>query len=98
MRRVFRVEGTQLPTVLNMYRPPRGFPVPSSWMAPRLVLPRSRPIVGTARLLQSTAELPQSPPPPPKRDGFRTFFVYTFRAIYLSALGGIGFFAYSKRH
>ena len=67
----------------------------------RQIAPHSR-IVLQARRLQSTAELPKtptpppSPPTPPRKNGrWGRVFRYTYRLIYISALGGITFFAYS---
>jgi hypothetical protein len=63
----------------------------------RCLVPQSRIII--SRRLQSTAELPKTPqppppPPPPRKSIWRTLFRYTFRLIYISAIGGVGFFAY----
>ena len=63
---------------------------------PLAIQPR---IVITRRLQSTEAAIPPTapPPPPPKaprRSHWRTFFRYSMRAIYLSALGGIGFFIY----
>jgi len=50
-----------------------------------------------ARRLQSTTSTvpPVSPtPPPPRKSRWGTFFRYTFRAFYISVIGGIVFFGY----
>jgi len=66
-------------------------------------------VLPSARRLQSTAAAsttgtvtppppsPASPPPPPPRTGglLRTLVRWTIRLIYISALGSIGYFAYS---
>ena len=83
-----------------MFRP-RILPISSRFS--RQIVRHSR-IVLQARRLQSTAELPKTPitstpppptPPPRKNGGWRRLFRYTYRLVYISALGGIVFFAYS---
>jgi hypothetical protein len=62
----------------------------------RQVLPQQSRIVKAAgRRFQSTeAPIATPVPKPPRRNGWRRLFRYTWRATYLSAIGGIGFFAY----
>jgi hypothetical protein len=74
----------------------------SSGLARRVIAPRSTIRLPAYRLQSTTAaatELPKasplSSPPPRRRNGWRRLFRYTWRVVYISALGGFGYFIYS---
>lgn len=69
--------------------------LPASRVARQVLPQQSRIVKAAARRFQST-EAPIATPiaKPPRKNGFRRLFKYTWRAMYLSAIGGVGFFAY----
>jgi hypothetical protein len=69
--------------------------LPVSRFARQALPQQSRIVKAVGRRFQSTeAPIAAPAPKPPRKSGWRRFFKYTWRATYLSALGGIGFFVY----
>jgi hypothetical protein len=73
----------------------KGRLLPVSQFA-RQVLPQQSRIVNVVgRRFQSSEAATETPiTKPPRKNGWRRLFRYTWRAAYLSAIGGVGFFTY----